>query len=101
MTEHSDRAGSWADWQHRSGHLHKLSTALCPFGLLVRHGGPEPQLHVSDPRGTRNSAGIVVSRDPDGTWWYWWAAQAERITTIDDPDEAARRVARVICGVTE
>lgn len=55
---------------------------------------------MSDPRGTRNCAGVVVSRDLDGTWWYWWA-HAERIGAVDDPDQAARRVARVICGITE
>lgn len=104
MSDTRDRAGaddaeSWPDWRQRSVHLGELADALRPFALLVRHGGPVPELHISDPLGTRRGERVVVSRDRSGIWWYWWA-HGERITPVEDLEEAARRVARVVHAVT-
>ncbi len=100
MADIKSRAKSWSDWQQRSAYLDQLGSALQQFGLLVRHGGPMPQLHVSDPIGSQRSESVIVSQDADGTWWFWWG-HAERIAKVDDRDQAARRVARVVCAVNE
>ncbi len=95
----SDNAESWPDWQRRSACLQDLANGLRPFALLVRHGGPVPELRISDPRDSRHSERVVVSADSSGAWWFRWA-HGERIAPVDQPEQAARMVARVVHAVS-
>jgi hypothetical protein len=92
-------AQSWLDRHQRAWDLDMLAAAICPFGLLARCSGRSSRLHVSDPVDSRNSGLVVVGRDRDGAWWYCWA-HGERIAQVGEIEEAARKVARVVPGIT-
>jgi hypothetical protein len=81
-----------------SVYLEKLGEELGHRGLeafVMAPPGRVPSLYVTNPAARALEENIYAGRGSDGLWWFWWS-WAERIGIVDDLDQAATDVAKVL-----
>lgn len=82
----------------RLDHLERLGEELTERGFLIRTVSPStgpPYLRVANPVAPVLTDRVMCERGADGAWWFWWP-WAQRISPVDDIENAADRVARVL-----
>jgi hypothetical protein len=57
--------------------------------------GRVPSLYVTNPGARAMEDSVCAVQGSDGIWWFWWS-WAERISVVDDIDQAATTIARVL-----
>ena len=80
--------------------LDQLGPALTGYRLtasLVTPAGRVPSLRVVNPDAPALAEDIYAGCCEDGSWWFWWS-WAERISSADDLDAAARAIQRVLAS---
>jgi hypothetical protein len=81
-----------------SVYLEKLGEELEHRGLeafVMTPPGRVPSLYVTNPGARALEENVYASLGSDGMLWFWWS-WAERIAHVDDLDQAAATVARVL-----
>jgi hypothetical protein len=80
--------------------LEGLAEVLGRRGLrasLMAPAGRVPSLHVVNPAAPALAEHVYAGRSQDGTWWFWWS-WAERIAAVDDLEDAASLIERVLAA---
>jgi hypothetical protein len=81
-----------------SVYLEKLGEELAHRGLeafVMAPPGRVPSLYVVNPAARALEENVYAGRSSDGIWWFWWS-WAERIAIVDDVDQAATTITRVL-----
>jgi hypothetical protein len=79
-------------------YLDKLAEELTNRGLeawLMAPPGRVPSVYITNPGARALEENVYASQCEDGLWRYWWS-WAERIAVVDDLDEAATAISRVL-----
>ena len=81
-----------------SVYLEKLGEELTHRGLeafVMAPPGRVPSLYVVNPAARALEENVYAGRCSDGMYWFWWS-WAERIAIVDDIDQAATTITRVL-----
>jgi hypothetical protein len=81
-----------------SVYLEKLGEELTHRGLdafVMAPPGRVPSLYVVNPAARALEENVYAGLCSDGMWWFWWS-WAERIAIVDDIDQAATTITRVL-----
>jgi hypothetical protein len=81
-----------------SVYLEKLGEELTHRGLeafVMAPPGRVPSLYVVNPAARALEENVYAGLCSDGLWWFGWS-WAERIAMVDDIDEAATTITRVL-----
>jgi hypothetical protein len=81
-----------------SVYLEKLGEELTHRGLeafVMAPPGRVPSLYVVNPAARALEENVYAGLCSDGMCWFWWS-WAERIAIVDDIDQAAATIVRVL-----
>jgi hypothetical protein len=81
-----------------SVYLEKLGEELTHRGLeafVMAPPGRVPSLYVVNPAARALEENVYAGLCSDGMHWFWWS-WAERISIVDDVDQAATTITRVL-----
>jgi hypothetical protein len=88
------------DIRAQTVYLEKLADELTHRGLeawLMAPPGRKPSLYVTNPGARALEENVVAACGEDGIHWFWWS-WAERISPVDDLDQAATTITRVLAS---